>query len=117
MLSLYILADDATLPGNGIVTNLHVTDLRLEGPIPQQTCLFPQLRELDLDGGDLTGSIPEFLTTCFPMINEIDLSYNQARACKHDSSQHRLHAKFTCISLHMHTLKLVSNMLLLLPYI
>lgn len=54
-----------------------MTDLHLEGPVPQQSCIFPQLRELDLDGGSLTGTIPEFLTTCFPVINEIDLSYNQ----------------------------------------
>ena len=57
-----------------------MTDLHIEGPVPQQTCIFPQLRELDLDGGSLTGTIPEFLTTCFPVINEIDLSYNQVRA-------------------------------------
>jgi len=56
-----------------------VTDLHIEGPVPQQTCIFPQLRELDLDGGSMTGTIPEFLTTCFPVINEIDLSYNQVR--------------------------------------
>ena len=71
------LADDATIPGYGIVTNLHVTDLHIEGPVPQQTCIFPELRELDLDGGNLTGTIPVFLTTCFHSINEIDLSYNQ----------------------------------------
>ncbi|DBA98865.1 TPA: hypothetical protein ACH3X1_014624 [Trebouxia sp. C0004] len=70
-------SDDAILPGIGILTNLHVTDLHIEGPVPQQTCIFPQLRELDLDGGSLTGTIPEFLSTCFPVINEIDLSYNQ----------------------------------------
>ncbi len=57
-----------------------MTDLHIEGPVPQQTCIFPQLRELDLDGGSLTGTIPEFLTTCFPVVNEIDLSYNQVRA-------------------------------------
>lgn len=28
----------------------------------------------------MTGTIPEFLTTCFPVINEIDLSYNQVGA-------------------------------------
>ncbi len=71
-----VIADDATAPGNGIVTNLHVTDLNIEGPVPNQTCTFGQLRELDLDGGNMTGTIPEFLTTCFPYVNEIDLSYN-----------------------------------------
>ena len=70
-------ADDATEPGNGILTNLHVTDLNIEGPVPNQTCMFGQLRELDLDGGAMTGTIPFFLTQCFPYVNEIDLSYNQ----------------------------------------
>ncbi|DBA68726.1 TPA: hypothetical protein ACH3X2_013423 [Trebouxia sp. C0005] len=69
--------DDATEPGDGILTNLHVTDLNIEGPVPNQTCMFGQLRELDLDGGAMTGTIPFFLTQCFPFVNEIDLSYNQ----------------------------------------
>lgn len=70
-------ADDATIPGRGVVTNIHITDEHLTGPIPQQACLFKNLKELDLDGGNLTGIIPEFLTTCFPDLNELDLSYNQ----------------------------------------
>ena len=70
------LADDATLPGRGVVTNIHITDEHITGSIPQQACLFKNLKELDLDGGDLSGTIPEFLTTCFPDLNELDLSYN-----------------------------------------
>ena len=73
-------ADDATEPGDGILTNLHVTDLNIQSPVPNQTCMFGQLRELDLDGGDMTGTIPFFLTQCFPFVNEIDLSYNQVEA-------------------------------------
>ena len=38
-----------------------------------------RLQEFDVDGGDLTGTIPRELVTCFPQIDEIDLSYNQAR--------------------------------------
>ena len=30
-----------------------------------------------MDGGDLSGPIPLELVTCFPQIDEIDLSYNQ----------------------------------------
>lgn len=71
------MQDDATEPGDGILTNLHVTDLNIQSPVPNQTCMFGQLRELDLDGGDMTGTIPFFLTQCFPFVNEIDLSYNQ----------------------------------------
>lgn len=57
-----------------------MTDLNIEGPVPNQTCMFGQLRELDLDGGAMTGTIPFFLTQCFPFVNEIDLSYNQVGA-------------------------------------
>ena len=71
------LADNARLPGRGVVTNIHITDLRLTGPVPQQACLFKNLKELDLDGGNLIGTIPEFLSTCLPDLNELDLSYNQ----------------------------------------
>ena len=60
---------DDEIGGDGYITNLHVTDLHIEGPVPQQTCIFKFLKELDLDGGNLTGTIPEFLTTCFPEVN------------------------------------------------
>lgn len=43
-------------------------------------CNFKFLKEFDLDGGDLTGTIPRFLTTCFPELNELDLSYNEVRS-------------------------------------
>ena len=59
-------ADLDILGGDGYITNLHVTDLNVEGPVPVQTCAFRWLKELDLDGGNMTGTIPEFLTTCFP---------------------------------------------------
>ena len=71
------LADTASLPGRGVITNIHITDERLTGTIPQQACLFKNLKELDLDGGNLVGTIPEFLSTCFPDLDELDLSYNQ----------------------------------------
>lgn len=75
-----------------MVTNLHITDEHLTGPVPQQTCLFKNLKELDLDGGNLTGTIPEFLTTCFPYLNELDLSYNQV------SHAHVLHKQLSRFS-------------------
>lgn len=56
------------LGGDGYITNLHITDLHIEGPVPEQTCIFKYLKELDLDGGNLTGSIPEFLSHCFPEV-------------------------------------------------
>jgi hypothetical protein len=38
------------------------------------------MQEFDVDGGDLAGPIPLELVTCFPLIDEIDLSYNQVGA-------------------------------------
>ncbi|GMH43783.1 hypothetical protein BSKO_11717 [Bryopsis sp. KO-2023] len=62
---------------DGYVTNIHVSDMRVDGPIPRELCLFEYLRELDLDGGRLSGPIPEFVSTCFPDLAEMDLSYNR----------------------------------------
>lgn len=62
---------------DGYVTNIHVSDMRVDGPIPRELCLFEHLRELDLDGGRLSGPLPEFLSTCFPNLAEMDLSYNR----------------------------------------
>ena len=50
-------------------------------------CNFKFLKEFDLDGGDLTGTIPQFLTTCFPELNELDLSYNEVSSITHRVSQ------------------------------
>lgn len=62
---------------DGYVTNIHVSDMRVDGPIPRELCLFEHLRELDMDGGRLSGPLPEFLSTCFPELAEMDLSYNR----------------------------------------
>lgn len=62
---------------DGWVTNIHLSDLRIDGPVPRELCLFTELRELDLDGGRLSGPVPEFLSTCFPNLAEFDLSYNR----------------------------------------
>lgn len=62
---------------DGYVTNIHLSDLRIDGPIPRELCLFEHLRELDLDGGRLSGPIPEFLATCFANLAEFDLSFNR----------------------------------------
>ncbi len=65
------------VPGTGALTNVHITDQGLEGPVPlQELCGFKKLREFDLDGGHLTGSIPSGFADCFPLLREIDLSYN-----------------------------------------
>ena len=62
---------------DGWLTNIHISDLRVDGPVPRELCLFRELRELDLDGGRLTGPIPEFLASCFPNLAELDMSFNK----------------------------------------
>lgn len=64
----------------GLVTNIHLCDLNMEGTLESMEevlCPFKHLRELDLDGGRLRGSIPTFLGRCFPHLKELDLSHNQ----------------------------------------
>ncbi|KAF8063774.1 AP-4 complex subunit sigma [Scenedesmus sp. PABB004] len=62
---------------DGLVTNVHITDVRLDGPVPRELCALRHVREFDLDGGHLTGPIPHWLGECFPMMEELDLSYNR----------------------------------------
>ena len=65
------------VPGTGVVTNVHVTDYGIEGPVPlKELCAFKSLREFDVDGGHLEGPIPSGFADCFPLLREIDLSYN-----------------------------------------
>ena len=65
------------VPGTGDVTDLHVTDYKIEGSVPlEETCAFSKLRQFDFDGGWLTGSIPPNFYECFPDLKEIDLSFN-----------------------------------------
>lgn len=66
------------VPGNGELTNVHITDQGIEGEVPlKELCGFKSLREFDLDGGHLTGTIPTGFAECFPKLREIDLSYNR----------------------------------------
>eukprot|EP01026_Neomeris_dumetosa_P027553 TRINITY_DN22395_c0_g1_i3.p2 TRINITY_DN22395_c0_g1~~TRINITY_DN22395_c0_g1_i3.p2 ORF type:complete len:299 (-),score=37.39 TRINITY_DN22395_c0_g1_i3:99-926(-) len=61
----------------GILTNIHLSDQRLDGPIPREFCLFNQLREFDIDGGRFSGPIPEWIPFCFPFLAELDMSFNR----------------------------------------
>ena len=38
-------------------------------------------QEFDLDGGNLTGTIQPWIATCFPGLDELDLSFNQVSPC------------------------------------
>jgi hypothetical protein len=51
--------------------------MHVPAAVPRELCLFPHLRELDLDGGHLDGPIPDWLPGCFPALEELDLSYNK----------------------------------------
>lgn len=62
---------------DGYVTNVHITDVHLEGPPPAEFCALQYIRELDLDGGRLTGPFPEWLRTCLPRLQELDLRFGR----------------------------------------
>ena len=61
------------------MTNIHLSDLNIEGTLASLDvlCRFRHLRELDLDGGRLRGPIPSWLGECFPHLTELDLSHNR----------------------------------------
>ena len=66
-------------------------DVDIDGPPPRELCLFPRLRELDLDGGKLQGPFPDFVSQCFPTLAELDMSYNRLTgARRHRSLAHSL---------------------------
>lgn len=61
---------------DGYVTNIHLCDLHLTGPVPQPLCVFSHLREFDMDGSCMTGPIPDWFPKCFKDLVELDLSFN-----------------------------------------
>ena len=66
----------------GLVTNVHLSDLAIEGTLAafeETLCPFEHLRELDMDGGRLRGEVPAFIGRCFPRLTELDLSHNELR--------------------------------------
>jgi hypothetical protein len=65
------------IPGNGYVTDFHITDYKVTGEVPlEYMCPFEHLRQFDMDGGWMTGQIPSEFYQCFPDLLEIDLSFN-----------------------------------------
>jgi hypothetical protein len=63
----------------GYVTTVLVTDQRLDGPPAKEFCGLTGLRELDLDGGNQCGPFPEWVISCLPQLQELDLSFNRVR--------------------------------------
>ena len=55
---------------------MHISDMRINGTLPEELCWFPNLRELDMDGGELYGPLPSWISTCFTALTELDMSYN-----------------------------------------
>jgi Leucine-rich repeat (LRR) protein len=60
-----------------VANAVHISDQKVNGSIPSQLRWFPQLREIDFDGGSLSGPLPEWLGTTFPDLAELDISYNE----------------------------------------
>lgn len=58
-----------------VVTNLHLTDLGLNGPIPLAVTLLKNLTELDLDGNKLEGPMNPYMG-CMESLKELDLANN-----------------------------------------
>ena len=50
--------------------------MKVLGTVPRELCEFKDLRELDLDGGRLSGPLPDWIPRCFTALAELDFSYN-----------------------------------------
>ena len=64
----------------GVLTTIHLCDLGIEGTLESlgpAFCPFKHLREFDMDGSHLTGSLPRWIADCFPHLSELDLSYGR----------------------------------------
>lgn len=58
-----------------VVTNIHITDSQISGPIPLSISLLQDLVEVDLDGNNITGPlIPQL--GCLAQMRELDLANN-----------------------------------------
>jgi len=58
------------------ITNFHLPDRGLEGPIPEELKYFANLAEIDLDSNNLIGELPVWMA-CMPNLIEIDIEENQ----------------------------------------
>lgn len=57
------------------VTNIHLPDRKLGGPIPMAIALLREIIELDLDGNNLSGPMNPYLG-CLSNMREFDLANN-----------------------------------------
>lgn len=58
-----------------VVTNLHLPDFQLGGPVPMGITLLKDLIELDLDGNRLTGPMNPYIG-CLSNMRELDIANN-----------------------------------------
>ena len=66
------------LMGDGWVTELHITNLELEGTLPaEQFCMFKRLKQIGVNGANFSGPIPPLICSCFDHLQKIDVGYNQ----------------------------------------
>ncbi|GAB4817666.1 hypothetical protein N2152v2_004712 [Parachlorella kessleri] len=68
---------DDNIPGDGLVTHIHMSLTGVEGPPFQEICLFPHVKEWDMKVCNLNGTLPDWVPSCLPVIEEYDLSRNQ----------------------------------------
>ena len=59
-----------------MVTNVHLSDNELVGPLPSSFCRLRYLKEFDIDGSFFTGALPEWMPACWPELEELDVSFN-----------------------------------------
>jgi hypothetical protein len=64
---------------DGYITNIHISDERVDGPPPRELGVFSHLREFDMDGGHISGPFPEWMPRSFPQLAELDMRW--VRAC------------------------------------
>ena len=64
-----------------VVTNIHVPDRNVSGPIPMAIALLEDLVEIDLDGNRITGPLNPFIG-CLSNLEELDFANNSLSCTK-----------------------------------
>jgi len=66
---------------DGVLNSLHTTSVNLDGALPREMCVLKDLRQLDVGGrkgaGRFVGPIEDWVATCFPAMEELDLSMHR----------------------------------------
>lgn len=66
---------------DGVLNSLHTTSVNLNGQLPKELCVLKDLRQLDVGGrsgaGRFVGPVEDWVATCFPKLEELDLSMHR----------------------------------------